>query len=195
VNVRGRLPPTDNRGKILREKQDAKVDPLVARDLSLFAAQKLTGRATKHGPTVTVLLEAMGNTFDHAAPNTTLKKQWWTSAFFDEERHVVCFTFVDHGVGILNSRRLSERLRFWFPSVGFDSAEIMRKLLNGEIPSRTGEQHRGRGLPDTFAACQAGRLKNFVVIANDGFANAARKEFRKLRTSFSGTILYWEVEV
>jgi predicted alpha/beta hydrolase family esterase len=161
-------------------------------ELSVFAMKQISGEERKHGPSYALLMETMGNTFDHASPNTMDKQQWWAAVYHDVINRRACFTFVDHGVGILRSYRFLQRMKHW-PGVFTDNGEKLRSLLLGQIPSRTKDKHRGRGLPKAYETWQAGRIKNLVVIANDAYANAEKQEFKQLSTSFDGTIIYWEV--
>jgi hypothetical protein len=48
-------------------------------------------------------------------------------------------------------------------------------------------------LPSAYEAWKNGRVKNLVIIANNGYANAKKQEFRELSVAFDGTIVYWEI--
>ncbi len=174
-----------------RIEQNRTVIARVAMELSSFAMKQMSGEPSKHGPSYGLLMETMANTFDHASPNTLERQEWWTSVYYDHTLAKACFTFVDHGVGILRSRTFLQRVKH-FPGV-FGSGARLQSLLLGQIPSRTKEKHRGRGLPSAYEAWSSGRVKNLVIIANNGYANAQKQEFKELSVTFDGTIVYWEI--
>src|SRR5579883_2292443 len=184
--------PARGAGRMFRIIQNKEVMATVAKDLSVFAMEKLHGIPKKHGPSYSLLLETMSNTFDHASPNSLTRQEWWASVYFDENERKACFTFIDQGVGILHSFTFLQRLKRLRREIR-GSGEKLRDLLMGKIPSRTREKHRGRGLPKAYETWKSGRLDNLVVIANDGYANAQKQEFKDLAVPFNGTIVYWEV--
>jgi hypothetical protein len=67
------------------------------------------------------------------------------------------------------------------------------KILQGEVRSSTRVPGRGNGLPGMYNHCKAGRIRNLTVLANDAIGHAESDEFEELRSSFHGTIVYWEV--
>jgi hypothetical protein len=183
--------PSLGAGKMYRIEQSKMVIARVAMELSSFAMSQMSNGSNKHGPSYSLLMETMANTFDHASPNSLGRQEWWTSVYYDHALSKACFTFVDHGVGILRSRTFLQRVKH-FPMFKHDGEKLQRLLL-GEIPSRTKEKHRGRGLPSAYEAWKNGRVKNLVIIANNGYANAKKQEFRELSVAFDGTIVYWEI--
>lgn len=184
--------PTRGTGRMYRLSKSRHVLPQTAMDLSVFAMKQLTGRDQKHGPSYSLLMETMGNTFDHASPTSLERQEWWAGVYHDAISGRACFTFVDHGVGILRSYRFLQRVKHW-PGVFQHNGEKLERLLLGQIPSRTKDKHRGRGLPNAYESWAQHRVKNLVVIANNAYANAEKQEFRELAVDFNGTIVYWEI--
>jgi hypothetical protein len=184
--------PTRKSGRMYRLGKSRQVMPQTAKELSAFAMKLLTGTEQKHGPSYALLMETMGNTFDHAARTSLEHQQWWATVYHDATRGRACFTFIDHGVGILHSFPFLQRIRHW-PDVFQHNGEKLQRLLLGQIPSRTREKHRGRGLPNAYDTWVKGRVKNLVVIANNAYANAEEQAFREMAVDFSGTIVYWEI--
>jgi hypothetical protein len=184
--------PSVGAGKMYQFEDDTKVIARVAMELTVFAMSQMSGKSVKHGPSYSLLMETMANTFDHASPNSMARQRWWTSVYYDHALQKACFTFVDHGVGILRSYTFLQRVKH-FSGTFEHNGEKLQRLLLGQIPSRTKEKHRGRGLPKAYQAWQEGRVKNLVIIANNAYANAQRQEFKELSVSFDGTIVYWEI--
>lgn len=195
--VRGISPMSDSKGKIRMEHSGQKVEGKIAGEIMGFGMQKLGRDDLKHGPTYNILIESMANTFQHAG-RTSGWKTWWAAVYYDEREQKACFTVVDVGVGILDSPTLKQRVAFGkskghFSGLWTTQGEKLRDLLEGKIPSRTGERHRGRGLPSMYTAYKSGRISNLLVVSNRAFADAASGVFKQLRHDFRGTIIYWEV--
>ena len=105
-----------------------------------------------------------------------------------------CYTFLDTGVGIFRSVRLGT-IRNVYKTLGFeDDSGILKDILEGKIESRTGKHYRGKGLPAIYEKSQSGSIRSLVIIANDVYANVEKGEYRMIRNSFQGTLLYWEVQ-
>ena len=66
-------------------------------------------------------------------------------------------------------------------------------ILNGDVPSSTGEKYRGRGLPNMKNACDEGRIQNLMVLSNNARAHVGNGTYEDLKNEFRGTIVYWEV--
>ena len=173
------------------------VDGTIANDIIRFALQKL-GRweQKKHGPTYTLFTEAMANTFQHADRHKPGTKNWWAGVYYDAEKQAACFTSVDIGIGILKSFSFRQKWKSqsWKSfRTRENQGEILRKLLDGEIPSRTGEKHRGRGLPNMKMANDRNRIQNLMIVSNGAHAHVGHNNYTQLSAEFSGTIIYWEV--
>src|SRR5207249_4368117 len=105
------------------------------------------------------------------------------------------FTFIDQGIGIFRSQGLFFRIRLASKVLFQERTHVLRELLLRHIPSSSGVPYRGYGLPGIYEACIARRIRNLVIVSNDVYANVEKEDFRPLKNSFDGTILYWEVEV
>lgn len=173
-----------------REAFQNRFDQRLARSLVEFAA-KATGRP--QGPSYSILCEAMLNTLNHAARDGASNEPWWASVYYDSDRDRACFTFLDQGVGIFESHQLTTQLRILTTLRLLNRGELLKKIFRGEIPSTTRVPGRGNGLPEMYAHCKAGRIKEFVVFANDGFGGAETDNYGVLPGGFAGTLLYWEI--
>ena len=184
-------------GKIRRLHRGQEVNGTSARDIIEFGLQKLGNSASKkHGPSYTIFTEAMANTFQHANAGNESKQNWWAGVYYDEDKQAACFTCVDLGVGILKSFSFQQTLKS-LPTLlrtyGLGYGDVLKKLLSGDMPSRTREKHRGRGLPNIKSTCRAGRIQNLVILSNKAHAHVGHEIYESLGTEFRGTILYWEV--
>jgi hypothetical protein len=179
----------------ISQQQSRKVQPDLAKELIHFGTRAL-GSEQKCTAAYSVLIESMSNTHNHAAPKRPTDPEfWWATVFADAIRKRVCFTFVDTGVGIFRSVRLSKvRKMYKFLGVRSD-ADILREMLHGQIESRTGLAYRGKGLPNIYKMSEAGRIKSLVIVANNVYCNVPADEYRMLKNEFRGTVLYWEIEL
>lgn len=161
-----------------------------------FAVSKFGLPAESLMPAVyRVLMECMANTANHAFTTagsrpTSRESIWQLHVFKDEDRNVICFTFVDFGVGIVGSlrRRLLDRV-----TKMRDQGAILNAALHGEYPSRTRKRNRGLGLAGVRSCAEDGELSRLVVASNRGFVDVSRGVSRTLQDEFPGTLLYWEV--
>lgn len=184
-------------GKIRLEHTGQTVEGQIANDIIKFGMEKLGRAEPKHGPTYNVFTEAMANTFQHADRRTRGEQSWWAGVYYDNGKQAACFTAVDIGVGILESFSLRQRTQALLASPSFTSAdqgEKLRMLLAGEIRSRTGARHRGRGLPNIKRACDEGRIMKLSILSNKALARIAHEDYRELKREFRGTIIYWELD-
>ena len=194
-HVRSRVRLGEPSGKIQRQHTGKQVSGQAARDIIHFGLSKLRREGAKHGPTYNVFTEVMSNTFQHADKDGKKGNQSWLAAvYYDDEKRAACFTAVDLGVGIIGNFNLRQRMQATqFRLTGVDQGEKLRRLLCGEIRSRTGDPHRGRGLPYIKQSCDSGRITNLSILSNKALARTAHAEYRELKTGFRGTIIYWEL--
>lgn len=186
--------PHVSHGQISQE-QSKKVQPDLAKELVHFGTRAL-GLEQKCTAAYSVLIESMSNTHNHAAPKRpTDPELWWATVFADAARKRVCFTFVDTGVGIFQSVKLS-KVRKLYKVLGIrNDADILREMLHGKVESSTGFAYRGKGLPNIYKMSETGRIKSLVIVANDVYCNVPANEYRMLKNSYRGTVLYWEIEL
>ncbi len=148
-----------------------------------------------------VFIELMQNTNNHASISHKGDHHWWTTVQFDRVRKKAYFSFIDYGVGIIDSLNGDSGGRFFniIPKIKelfnpHSNADMLRLLLNGEIhKTSTGKTFRGKGLPCLFKACDENNISNVVVIANDAKVTYFENHAEKLNNSFHGTFIYWEI--
>jgi hypothetical protein len=185
----GRIEKFTKRGEAFQNKFDQNL----ARRIIEFATLKLTGTARANGVSYSVFCEAMLNTLNHASGPNAPREPWWASVYYDSDRNRACFTFLDQGVGIFNSRRLAMRLKLLVHLRSPSSGELLKLLFRGAIPSTTGVLGRGNGIPRMYEHCKAGRIRNLIILSNNAVGNAEEETYRVLPRGFEGTLLYWEI--
>jgi len=186
------------RGKIIMRSM-VETNPEAALFLREFAQQYVTlENETEWLSIQTILLEGMANTVNHADGSSGEERHqsgepWYAAVYCDEVTSSAKFTFLDTGVGILQSLRKKPPLRDRLLMSTTSSHGVLRKVLEGEITSSTGLKHRGEGLPEirTIAAFD-GEVDRLVIVTNDVFADVTATQFSTLPVDFHGTVIYWE---
>lgn len=149
-----------------------------------------------------VFIELMQNTNNHASNHRKGEKLWWSSIVHNKVERKVCFSFIDYGVGILDSLKNKESGKFAkiFNSIKSilkpdNNADILKLLLEGKIHELIKEQayNRGKGLPGIYKAWKSNDISNLIVITNNVYANVANDDYKEMSNSLSGTFIYWEL--
>jgi hypothetical protein len=185
--------PSARKGMFLKERS-TKVDPEIAKDIIHTGTEGLYGKAQKRQAAYRTLIESMNNTHNHAAAKgITGIKTWWCTVYADTKRKRICYAFVDLGVGIFKSVRISRFKRF-YKKLTLDNGSILKDILEGKVESSTGIPYRGKGLPSIYRHAKSGRIKALVIVANDVYADVEKDKYITMRVSFGGTLLYWETD-
>ena len=193
-HVKERRPSGTPAGTIRMKHTGQEVKGEIAQEIIEFGLARLSNFSSrKHGPTYTVFTEAMANTFQHAGQRPEDRQRWWAAVYYDDAKQAACFTSVDLGVGILENFKFRQRWKLWFGQTGLDQGRKLKMLLDGKVPSRTGESYRGRGLPNIKKSCTSFRIKNLLILSNKAHADVSRDAYQELTNDFHGTIIYWEV--
>lgn len=174
-------------------KRSRKVDGVVAMELIHHGNKAIYGEPRRCQPAYRVLIEGMNNTREHAAREGDEKETWWSTVYPDLQRKCVCYTFLDTGVGIFKSVKISAVKRAYRKVGLLNNADILLDILKGNVESSTGLSYRGKGLPAIYQHFLNGRIRSLVIIANRVFADVAAGNFRMMDIDFHGTLLYWEV--
>ena len=185
-------------GKIIMRSM-VETNPDAALFLREFAQQYIRLEREAHWLSVqTILLEGMANTVNHADGSTGEERQqsgeaWYAAVYCDEVTSSAKFTFLDTGVGILESLRKKPPLRDRLLMSTTSSDAVLAKVLEGAITSSTGLKHRGEGLPEirTIAVFDQ-EVDRLVIVTNDVFADVTASKFIRMPLDFHGTVLYWE---
>ena len=146
-----------------------------------------------------VLLEAMKNTIAHASSSTD-KRNWWLSFNKDSVNKKLVVSMLDYGVGIFKSLGIESPDNpgySWYEkniNLGFSNKKLLSKIMNGDLNvSRTRESKHGTGLPGMKSALKNSFISKLVIISNDVFADISNNQYRTIDTSFSGTLIQFEI--
>lgn len=192
--VQSGLPPQIARSGLLEQQKGDVVSGYIAQQARLFTANFLYGSDTvKIKPLYSVLIECMANTRNHAAPNNPDEK-WWLSVYNNPRTKTSNISFIDNGVGIIESVKLKFFKKI-SKAMGLSSeSDILREVLEGKIASRTGQSHRGKGLPGIYGRANGQEIYNLKIISNRAFVDVEKQVFRQMNCEFVGTLLYWEIK-
>jgi hypothetical protein len=182
------------------------VDTKLSANLIRQISKKIWGQERRCLGVQRAYIELMQNTNNHASLHKQGEHYWWTTVSYDCERKVACFSFIDYGIGIINSITTDNRSKlhkifsqFRNKFNGKNDSELLELLLKGDIHSiglahsSTRKYFRGKGLPGIYNACKDNNLSNLVVISNKAMAEVSEDKYTLLDKNFSGTFVYWEV--
>lgn len=149
-----------------------------------------------------VYIELMQNTNNHASLRGPNEHHWYTTVTYNHKKKKACFSFIDYGVGIIQSINKNEKGKFWNALSRImnllrprNNGDFLRLLLDGSVhKTATGHYYRGKGLPGIYKAFQDNKISNLVVITNDAFADCSQNTYKTLSNKFEGTYIYWELD-
>jgi hypothetical protein len=167
-----------------------KTAPLVRR-----AMETVFGRNERNQKIQGMLVELMANTVNHAFITEGHHKSWYLSVNHEDHKNKVSFSFVDNGVGILSTIRVKFADRLSNMTLFGSDADILKESFNGEFGSRTREINRGMGLPVVRKTYENGYISDLKVITNNVFLDFKHNKTVLLKTPFSGTFYYWELDI
>ncbi|TCJ12179.1 hypothetical protein EPD60_16680 [Flaviaesturariibacter flavus] len=181
------------RGKTLQ--MDAAIE-------TVRAMETVFGKRAYNRPIQTALIEMMANSVNHAFPagddqiSTYLElfleeKPWYLSVFHDPEGKKVFFSFVDNGVGIINTirRRFGQLV-----ADQVDDTRILHKAFSGEYRSRTQQAERGKGLVSIREVSTKRSVRQLKVVTNNHLYDFETGSGTKLANSFEGTVYFWTLD-
>ena len=178
------------------------VNAQLANEIIEDASEKLWRERRRCQGLYRVFIELMQNTNNHASNHGKGEKLWWLSTIHNEVEKKVCFSFIDYGVGILDSLQSKKNGKFakiidtikakFNPS---NNAEILKLLLLGKIHELVKEQayNRGKGLPGIYKSLKNNNISNLMIITNNVYADMAKDSYITMKGSLSGTFVYWEL--
>ena len=178
------------------------VDSELSEKLISNVSQQIWGAPYRCPGVQRVYLELMQNTNNHASLNRQKVHHWYTTVKYNPQKNKAYFSFIDYGVGIIESINKNEKGKFWSSLKRIfstlkpkDSGDFLRLLLDGSI-HKTATQHyyRGKGLPGIYKAFTENKISNLIVITNDAYADCRNNNYVTLSDKFEGTYVYWELE-
>ena len=136
-----------------------------------------------------MLVEMIKNSCKHAFKSQD-KVRWHIAVNHDEENKKVKFSFVDNGIGIINSFEKDDTAKI-IKGLLRDNVEMIDLAYKSGIESKTGKSWRGTGLPTIYEAFDEDKIiKRLVVITNDVYCDFEKNIKKKIGKTFSGTYYY-----
>lgn len=179
-------------------------DPQKTAKLLSQMSSQMWGEEKTYPNIQSLLIELMTNTQNHASNEPGVNKHWWLSANYDKEKDVIFFSFIDYGVGILESINSKSEKNCFHKALkklglllgGKQDIDILEKLLNGEVHKiiESFEKHRGKGLPFIKKMNEENFISNLKIITNGVFGNITCNKYEELRNKLNGTYVYWEIK-
>jgi hypothetical protein len=175
-------------------RQNKKAEGGIAAELIKRSSKEIFGEEGRCPGIYRALMESMANTCYHAKPQQIGHETWWLTVYHDREHNHVSFAFIDLGVGIFKSSKMNDFKAKAAALLGLsDNRDILKEIISGRKLSSTKIPYRGKGLPTIFKGLERNYYSNLKIISNDVKADLSKDEYVKLKTEFSGTFLYWEL--
>lgn len=145
------------------------------------------------------LIELMANTMEHA-DEIEGRQKWWVTSTQDPENEKVTYSFLDYGRGIIttltsaNQKRYKSLVRRLLDKWMGNEAMLLKEVMEGAlvISEKEGSQY-GNGLNSIYQDMMDGQLENVVIISNNVFADVKNGKYHKMKVSFPGTFVSWEI--
>lgn len=148
-----------------------------------------------------IFIELMQNTNNHASQKRG-EKFWWINVTKKENPNMLCFSFIDYGMGIFNSLKSktpSEKFYGWIDKIAilcnpFNHSEVLHQMLLGNFHETiTSQYYRGKGIPGIYHEFIKNAISRLIVISNDAYADASANKYFNLSNELKGTFVYFEV--
>ncbi len=173
-------------------------DPSTAKNICNFTMLKLNRKRKNIRSLYDMIIELMSNTKQHAYSNKYTIRDWYIFVSFISEKNSIRLIFLDTGEGIPTTVKRTgyEYIKALVSSVplisiGANHTEYINSALKGELRSRTGEPHRGKGLPKIYSFHKNRYINNLTIISNYGYFSKDRND--DMEKELKGTLLYWEL--
>jgi hypothetical protein len=173
-------------------------DPSTAQKICDFTMSKLNRKRKNIRSLYDMIIELMSNTKQHAYSSRYSIRDWYIFVSFISEKKSVRLIFLDTGEGIPTTVKRTgfEVIKSIVSSVPFVSistkhTEYIQSALKGKLRSRTGDLHRGKGLPKIYSFHNEGHINNLTIISNRGYFAEDRND--DMKEELKGTIFYWEL--
>ena len=178
------------------------VDAALSAEIISSSSQQIWGSKKRCPGVQRAMVELMQNTNNHAEIGKTGEKHWWLSVHHPKNLHKVCFSFIDFGVGVftsLDNKPIQSKFHKWKDKMKDrfqygNNEDLLKLILAGELHrTATGMPYRGKGLPGIADANRRNQMSRLHIVTNNVYCSYDDNEYRQLRSSFSGTLVYWEL--
>jgi hypothetical protein len=139
-----------------------------------------------------IIVEMIKNSCKHAF-KSDYNVRWHLAVTHDTKNQLVKFSFVDNGIGVIDSYKMDDffkQTQIYFKN----DADFIEGAFTEGIKSKTGLSWRGTGLPTIFEAFDENIIKNFVVVTNNAYCNFGSNKKNVIKNKFMGTYYYWEID-
>lgn len=182
---------------ILQFKSGTNVDVKIAKKVVDFCLVNLNQNPSVKSKCIyKMLIELMGNTYEHAFENREKTSKWYLFALHDKNDKKVKFAFLDGGLGIPSTiiKNKHEKIievvnRLLKDKFSIDS-KLIKSALDGNFRTRTKRGWRGKGLPSIYSNLKLDYIEKLTIIANMGHFNE-QDSLIDLNVKFNGTLYIW----
>jgi anti-anti-sigma regulatory factor len=183
---------SDTNSNTIIEQGEKCVEPQKTSVIVRSAMKTILGKEARNKKLQGLFIELMANSVNHGFPNNENKK-WIISASHFKKENYVSFSFIDNGVGILETlqRKIGERLLNIFKG----KKDLLLSAFHGEIGSRTGLSFRGKGLPFILDKLNRNYISNLFILTNNVVLDYKTDKFYKIKPPYSGTFYYFEISL
>ena len=103
---------------------------------------------------------------NHAKINQRGFHDWWVLVYNDEKAKVSYFSFLDLGIGVFKTlpKKISQKVVETIMHKPDMNLELLKKLIKGELESRTKKKFRGKGFPLIIKNSKSKYIKNFSFV-------------------------------
>lgn len=189
-----RRKPNDD---ILQIKSGQNVDQIIAKEVIDFSLKHLDQNISSKSKSIyRIIIEMMGNTFEHAYEKQDTTTRWHLIAMHSKDNDEIKFIFLDSGSGIPTTihknfaDKAKEILSNLFGMISADSQLIM-SALDGDFKTRTQLKWRGNGLPSIKDCWKKKHIENLQIFSNYGYIDCNKGYNEDLKQKFNGTLYSW----
>lgn len=182
---------TENTSNTIIEQGNKVVEPERSAEIVREAMRTITGKSQRNTRIQRLFIELMSNSINHGFPNNENKKKWMIATSHFKSDKKVSFSFIDNGVGIINTlnQKWGRQILTFFKGKG----DLLESAFDGNIGSRTKLNYRGKGLPtikDTFVK---NHISNLFVLTNGIVIDYNKGKSYELKVPYSGTFYHFEL--
>lgn len=173
------------------EQSNKSVEPQTTAKLVRSAMKTVTGTEQRNKKLQGLFIELMANSINHGFPNNERKKWIVSTSHYKKEKYV-SFSFIDNGVGILQT--LNQKIGRKVVTIFKGKQDLLQSAFKGDIGSRTGYSFRGKGLPFIKDKYDTNRISNLFILTNNVILDYKNNKFYEIPIPYSGTFYYFELD-
>ncbi len=182
---------SENNPNTIVEQGMKVVEPKRSSEIVRDAMKTITGKEQRNTRIQRLFIELMSNSVNHGFPNNGSKKKWMIATSHFKAEKKVSFSFIDNGVGIINTlnQKLGRQILTFFKG----KEDLLESAFNGDIGSRTKLEYRGKGLPTIKNTFTNNHISNLFVLTNGVIIDYSKSKSYELEVPYSGTFYHFEL--